>query len=235
MSASFSPRYAIYYTPPPDHPLTLKAATWLGRDVFGREVSYAGKAPLTDEPRRYGFHATMKAPFRLRDGASLDELERALGDFVASRFSCPIGPLKVDLLDGFFALVPEQPSPILQKFAACVVERFDHFRAPMNAAEIQRRHRIQLDETETNHLARWGYPYVFDRFRFHMTLTNRIPPEDQPRIRQRLEAVFGPFLVGKFWIDALSLFFQAQPDADFIVHSRFSLKTPTDINKGGER
>ncbi|WP_145720203.1 DUF1045 domain-containing protein [Mesorhizobium tianshanense] len=106
MSApSSSPRYDIYYTPAAEHPLTVAASAWLGRDAFapGSGAVAEGKADptLTSEPRRYGFHATLKAPFRLRDGTSVEELERVLRKFVAAWPPCPIGPLKIDLLGGF--------------------------------------------------------------------------------------------------------------------------------------
>ncbi|MDK1389487.1 DUF1045 domain-containing protein [Sinorhizobium sp. 8-89] len=222
-----NPRYAVYYTPARDHPLSVAATSWLGRDAFapdaGRESGPA-VLDLTSEPRRYGFHATLKAPFRLREGTSVADLERALGTFAAWRSPCPIGPLKIDLLGGFFALVPASPIAALRGFAAQIVEEFDRFRAPMNTAELQRRLQAPLDEIEIAHLVQWGYPYVLDRFRFHMTLTGRVPEEDRAKTRERLQTVFQPYLSEDYRIDTLSLFVQEHDRGDFTVRSQFALK-----------
>jgi len=225
-----TPRYAIYYTPAREHPLTVEARAWLGRDAFGTVDAADDARPRTDTsltsaPRRYGFHATLKAPFRLREGTSVEDLEQALGRFAASRPPCPIGPLKIDLLGGFFALLPVHPIPTLHGFAGQLVEEFDWFRAPMNARELQRRLQSPLDEIETAHLVQWGYPYVLDRFRFHMTLTDRIPQEDRARTRNRLETLFQDYLSEDYRIDALSLFEQEHDGGDFSVRSEFALKS----------
>ncbi|QRM33222.1 DUF1045 domain-containing protein [Microvirga sp. VF16] len=225
MSEPSSSRYAIYYTPAREHPLTVAASSWLGRDAFAPGACSAGGTAalaFTSEPRRYGFHATLKAPFRLRDGASVADLERALSQFAASRPPCPIGPLRIDLLGGFFALVPASPIPALRGLAAQIVEEFDGFRAPMNASELQRRLQSPLDETETAHLVQWGYPYVRDRFRFHLTLTDRIPAAERAGIRQRVEPVFQSYLSEDYRIDTLSLFVQEHDQADFMVRSQFA-------------
>ncbi|ESZ05476.1 DUF1045 domain-containing protein [Mesorhizobium sp. M0923] len=220
-------RYAIYYTPAREHPLTVAASSWLGRDAFRADAADDARpeadALLTSEPRRYGFHATLKAPFRLREGTSVEDLEEALSRFAASRYPCPIGALKIDLLGGFFALVPVSPTPALRGFAAQIVDEFDCFRAPMNTPELQRRLLSPLDEIETAHLVQWGYPYVLDRFQFHITLTDRIPEEDRARTRKRLEAIFEDYLSEDYRIDRLSLFVQERNGGDFVVRSQFTV------------
>lgn len=229
MPEPFRPRYAIYYTPTCGHPLTVAANSWLGRDEFGKAEATETTRPdahviLTAEPRRYGFHATLKAPFRLREGTSVEDLERALNRFAARRPPCPIGSLKIDLLGGFFALVPVSPIPALRGLAAQIVEEFDGFRAPMNTQERQRRLESPLDEVETAHLVQWGYPYVLDRFRFHMTLTGRVPEQDRARTKARLQTVFQDHLSEDYRIDNLSLFVQEHDRGDFIVRAHFALK-----------
>ncbi|WP_420965370.1 DUF1045 domain-containing protein [Bradyrhizobium sp. B120] len=233
-----SPRYAIYYTPAPEHPLTVTARAWLGRDAFtgGSPTASAGLADTgTNSARRalttaascYGFHATLKAPFRLKEGCSVEKLERALRAFVTDWPSCPIGSLKVDMLGGFFALAPVSPIPTLHGFASCIVEEFDRFRAPLSPGEFQRRLCGPLDDIETTHLVRWGYPYVFDRFRFHMPLTDRVPVESQADVKKELNAVFGQLLSEDYSVDTLSLFVQEHPRANFVVRSQFALRTRT--------
>ncbi|WP_244642501.1 DUF1045 domain-containing protein [Phyllobacterium sp. 628] len=224
---ALEPRFAIYYTPAPEHPLTVAARAWLGRDAFapGTGTADTREAAFISEPRRYGFHATIKAPFRLREGASGEALELALRGFAAKTQACPIGPLRIDLLGGLFALVPIHPLPTLRGFATRVVEEFDRFRAPMDRDDLKRRMSHQLDDVETTHLVTWGYPYVRDRFRFHMTLTDRVPEKQRAGMRDRLDAVFQPYLSEDYRIDVLSLFVQQRRDADFVVRSQFALKT----------
>lgn len=219
-------RYAIYYTPPADHPLTRAAARWLGRDAFAGEAaaSLSGDSDaLVAEPRRYGFHATLKAPFRLRPGRTGQELGEAIRQFAESRPPCPIGPLRIARLGAFFALVPREPSPGLQALAARVVSDFDPFRAPMTPEELQRRLRASLDEAETTHLVQWGYPYVFDRFRFHMTLTGPVGESEREDVAYRLDAAFAPLLDEDFHVDALTLFEQPEQQSGFVVTARFGL------------
>ncbi|MCP3418652.1 DUF1045 domain-containing protein [Bradyrhizobium brasilense] len=236
MSEAYSPRYAVYYTPAPEHPLTAAARDWLGRDAFAGgsptapiELAAAATNQVhgasTTAPRRYGFHATLKAPFRLKEGCSVEQLERALQKFVATWPSCPIGPLKIDLLGGFFVLVPESPVPTLRGLASRIVEEFDRFRSPLSQGELQRRLNSPLNEIETTHFVQWGYPYVFDRFRFHMTLTDRIATDSQPDVRRELDAIFGSLLSEDYSVDALSLFVQEHSGADFVVRSQFALRS----------
>ncbi|WFU33663.1 DUF1045 domain-containing protein [Bradyrhizobium brasilense] len=82
-----------------------------------------------------------------------------------------------------------------------------------------------LDEIETTHLVRWGYPYVFDRYRFHIPLTDRVPTEGRLDVKKTLEAVFAPMLSEDYSVDALSLFVQEHSSADFVVRSQFALRS----------
>lgn len=227
------PRYAIYYCPPVWHPLTRAAVRWLGRDAFDSTLSNLAPdnggeaASVTTEPRRYGFHATLKAPFRLAAGRYIDELEDAIASFVAGHRPCPLGAFRISLISGFFALVPAYPSQELRAFASNIVERFDDFRAPPNETEVRRRLNSNLDDTEIAYVARWGYPYVFDRFRFHMTLTDKLSDIVQLGVLDRLEMNFGTLVKEDYEIDALTLFEQKSAGSDFFVRSRFAFKEKT--------
>ncbi|MGY4431065.1 hypothetical protein ACVWWO_003542 [Bradyrhizobium sp. F1.13.1] len=231
-----APRYAIYYTPAPEHPLTVAARTRLGRDAFAgcSPVASAGleaaitnqiRGALTTAPRRSDLPATLKAPFRLKEGDSVEELERVLRAFVTAWPSCPIGPLKIDLLGGFFALVPANPTLALQGLASCIVEEFDRFRAPLSHGEFQRCLCSPLNEVETTRLLRWGYPYVFDHFRFHMTLTDFVLAESQPEVRRELATVLRDLALRRLQLNALSLFVQIHSGADFAVQSQSTLRS----------
>lgn len=224
-------RYAIYYTPAQHEPLARLAASWLGRDAFaGSSVTTPAVAnltadkiaDLTADPRRYGFHATLKAPFRLADNETEAGLREAVARF-ADRVAPVEVPLKPALLDGFLALVPAAPSPALDALAASVVKTFDRFRAPLTEAELARRKPERLTADEVANLRQWGYPYVFDRFRFHMTLTGRLAGEDVEPVSAVVADIFAGVLEKPISIDRLAIFVEPQPGAPFVVQSTHEL------------
>ncbi|MDQ0318087.1 putative phosphonate metabolism protein [Pararhizobium capsulatum DSM 1112] len=225
-------RYALYFTPPADDPLTLSAATWLGRDAFidGSVAMPAVEGfdaqelkQLTADPRRYGFHATVKAPFSLADGRSESELLQALDEFSAECASFDIPDIVVGQLGSFFALVPAEPCDALQIFAAETVRRFEPFREPLSAEDIARRNPEALPPSQRTNLQTWGYPYVFDDFRFHMTLTGPVPEDRQAPMRQALNRAFAGFVGRPLPITTLALFVEPRRGAPFTVHSLMPL------------
>lgn len=222
-------RAAIYFTPAEDDPLTLRAAEWLGRDAFDDRV-VRDADPLIDvlvsEPARYGFHATLKAPFRLAGGMTLNDLDRELAAFAQRMQAVSLGTLAVTRLDSFFALTVQTALPRLLQVEEAVRTAFEPFRAPLTEQEVARRNPQGLSERQQANLSRWGYPYVGQDFRFHMTLTNAIVDEDEAaRIEKRLHSQFNPVLETPVVIDALALFVEPRPGAPFYVHSRHPLQS----------
>lgn len=222
-------RVAIYYTPPAEHPLARAAVHWLGRDAFtgGRLASAATEAigaeelqTFTAEPSRYGFHATIKAPFRLAEGRTLDDLQSALAAFCEGREPVPLGRLQIADFGQFIALVPCSISAELHELAAEVVRVFDTFRAPLTQGEMARRQAGFLSPRQEAHLLRWGYPHVFEDFRFHMTLASRISEEGRPSVISLLEERFKHLLETVPNVDSLALFVEPEPGADFDVLRR---------------
>jgi len=216
-------RYAIYFTPPKDDALTVMAERWLGRSAFsGTPVTPIAVEPeLTQhmaEPQRYGFHATLKAPFRLAENASEAELDATLEGFAVSRQPF-FQKMKVSRLGRFFAIVPDGPSPVLNQFADEIVERFEPFRAPLTAAEYERRNPDRLSPSQLRNLQEWGYPHVFDDFRFHMTLTGSVPDSEAETMRRMLERLFTPLLEEPLEIGTLSLFVERERGEPFFVKS----------------
>ncbi|MBB3998644.1 DUF1045 domain-containing protein [Aureimonas pseudogalii] len=213
-------RYAVYYTPPSGTALALAAADWLGRDAFGERVPRAPDArhgAIVAEPARYGFHATLKAPFRLAEGQTAEALDHALATFCAVRSGPRIGSLALARLGSFFAFVPETPDAGIAALEADAVERFEPFRAPLTEAETARRRPDRLNGRQRDHLAQWGYPHVLDQFRFHMTLTG--PCDDtNGSIEAELTARFAGFLGRAYVLEGLALFVQPDPDAPFRFH-----------------
>ncbi|MDX8468293.1 DUF1045 domain-containing protein [Mesorhizobium sp. VK23B] len=225
-------RYAIYFTPRQDEPLARIAANWLGRDPFSAatrpveavgDLSAAEVAFHTASARRYGFHATLKAPFRLARNETEASLRAALDDFAEVTSQVVIPRLVVGQIDGFFALVPEAPFAPLNNFAGEVVRAFDRFRAPLTEAEIERRSPDSLKPQEFRNLCQWGYPYVFETFRFHMTLSGRVGPQESPRLRAAIDSLFAEVLQRPVPVDALTLFVETEPGAPFMALSHHAL------------
>ena len=221
-------RYAVYFTPARDEPLARTAAEWLGRDAYGGTVrarptfeglSEADISFHTASARRYGFHATLKAPFRLAPDRTEDELLAALDAFCEARDPVLLPRIQLVQMSGFFALAPAEPVAELDVLAADVVRAFEPFRAPLSEAEVSRRNPDALSPAQLRNLHRWGYPYVFDQFRFHMTLSGQMEPADAPRLAQAIRATFAPHLDTPLAIDTLALFIEPEPGAPFLVHT----------------
>jgi putative phosphonate metabolism protein len=226
-------RAAIYFTPPRDCGLAAFAASWLGRDVAAdRDVPrrvLAGVDPerqtaITSSPRRYGFHATMKAPFDLAAGCGLDDIRHALANFVAGRPTIEGPPLALTDLYGFLALTLSAPSPAIDRLAGDCVEAFERFRAPLSDQDIARRREADLSPAQDELLAHWGYPYVFDEFRFHMTLTERLDDAERRQVQAALAPHVAPFCAAPLVIDGLSLVAQADRASPFAVIERFAVQ-----------
>ena len=221
-------RYAIYFAPPLNDPVSRVATNWLGRNPFTDEIveapeitglSSAEIAFHTAMPRRYGFHGTLKAPFRLAEGMSEDDLLGALAEFAESVQPFEIDCLEISQLGPFFALVPRSPVPDLEDLAARATREFEQFRAPLTEAEIERRNPEKLTPAQLANLHRWGYPYVFDEFRFHMTLTGPVDAENSTRIEQALHTFFDPVLSEPVEVRNVALFVEEEKNAPFRVHS----------------
>lgn len=219
-------RYALYFAPAQSNPLTDAAARWLGRDAF-ESINYptpeitglstADLHALTADPRRYGFHATLKAPFSLAEGQSEAALLAEFEDFAAHTPAFEIPRIVVGQLGQFFALVPDQVYQPLQDFAAECVRRFEPFRAPLSEADIARRKPESLAPAQRQNLERWGYPHVMDEFRFHMTLTGKVPAEQTDAMRQELDRRFSDFTNKSLAVDGIALFVEPARGADFTL------------------
>lgn len=222
-------RYAIYYAPPAGTALWRKASAWLGRDAYtGKDIARIAPPGLEDldldaitaDPRGYGFHATLKAPFELapdrtEDGL-LDAVRRGAG--ALAPFEVPIAPAA---LGRFLAFQLQAPSPAMDALHGACVRQLDGFRAPLTEADIARRRKAALTPEQDARMLQWGYPYVFDDFRFHMTLTGSIRDE---ALRERLLAALQDHFAdetGPHRFDAIAVFRQADRDAPFDIVERF--------------
>ena len=223
-------RYALYYSPPTESPLGRFGAAWLGRTIEGQNLSAptlegirepAWKA-TTSEARRYGFHATLKPPFRLAPEATEEALIEAMESFCRATPAVPLGTLSVQQLSGFFALRPEADEPVSALAQACV-QAFDDFRAPSTAEEIARRRPDALSNRQKNLLDRWGYPYVMEEFRFHMTLTGHLTDPEAAVFRKTLETRYAPLVDQAVTINDICLFRQETPEDNFVLVGHYAL------------
>ncbi len=221
-------RYAIYFTPPPAHPLTRLASNWIGRDAFTGKPSAPPRivsleprdiALKTAAARRYGFHATLKAPFALAPGQSEAELRKAADAFAMTMQPFVLPALQVTMLDSFLALVPAAPCESLDRLAAETVIAFDRFRAPLSEPEIARRRPDQLTIRQFNNLQTWGYPHVFEEFRFHMTLTGPVERNEAVTLAGELRDYLAPALAEPVTVDGIAVFAEEAVDAPFRVLS----------------
>ncbi len=226
-------RYAIYHCPDADSDLYRAASDWLGYDaVTGWEIvpdlptdiAEEEWRAATDAPRTYGFHATLKPPFRLADGRYEDELRAALSVFARENAAAPLGPLDVAGIGGFLALLPVYDNHAVTRLAGACVEAFDGFRAPPEPGEAAKRRGGGLSPTQEKYLSRWGYPYVFEEFRFHMTLTGRLDDGSRARFRTALEARLSGLAAVPQTIGSLCLIVQPSCEARFEFRERFLLE-----------
>jgi 2'-5' RNA ligase len=229
-------RYAIYYAPDPASALWRFGSSVLGYDArTGRDVpllcpeglSQARWQEATRAPRRYGFHATLKAPFRLslgmKEAALLDAAER-----IAARLPpvdlgrCDVGVVAAGATAGFVAITPVSPPHALAQLERAVVEGLEPLRAPLYPAERERRRPDELTARQRHYLDRYGYPYVLEEFAFHMTLSGLLdaprPVAESLRREAAENGIAGPIVV-----DRLEIFRQDAEEARFRVISTHRL------------
>jgi putative phosphonate metabolism protein len=225
-------RYAIYYAPEPGSALASLGATWLGYDVASGTAVNQPDLPavtpeqlraITEEPRRYGFHATLKPPFVLAEGRDAALLDAAVAVLAAGFPAFVTPPLRLVRISGFWALTLSEPCAMLDRLAERCVAELDAFRAPPSDAELARRRRARLTPRHEALLERWGYPYVMEEYRFHMTLTGRLDSEEGEAMGRVLAPFVAPCCASPLAIDAISLFRQDGPDVAFRLVHRYEL------------
>ena len=217
-------RFAIYYLPP-EGALADFGAAWLGWDVSAARTAVSphvhGLDDVTMTPRRYGFHGTLKPPFRLADGMGVEGLRAAVSEMARDCPPAQCDGLELSRLGRFLALTPVGDASEIARVAATCVSALDTFRAPPGEAELERRRKARLSERQEALLQRWGYPYVMEEFRFHMTLTGRLP---QDRIDHWMELATAhlPPLPAPFVMDEVALVGERQ-DGRFELIQRYTL------------
>lgn len=226
------PRYAIYFAAGADHALSRFGAELLGYDAYtGDEISFPRDAlqvapdwrDITADPRKYGFHGTLKAPMTLSPDRTEAELKAACGTFAEKVLPLPVIQPVVDAISGFLAVIPAEPVDALQQLAADCVRDFDSFRLPLTAEDRARRKPENLSGRQREYLDRWGYPYVMEEFRFHMTLTGRLDAERRGPILEMLRARFATLDLETLTIGRIALFRQEDAASRFRIIGEWAL------------
>jgi hypothetical protein len=127
-------------------------------------------------------------------------------------------------LKGFLALCTPEPVPALHDLADDCVRAFDRFRAPSSESELAKRRKAGLSPAQEAYLTRWGYPYLFDQFTLHVTLSQRLDDATRARLQARLEADLKDILAEDYAVTDLALFEEPTPDAPFMLRRRFNMQ-----------
>lgn len=217
-------RFAIYYVPP-EGPLATFGATWLGWDILSGaevpQVDVPGLDDITMTPRKYGFHGTLKPPFRLKTGQTVEELETAVAAMARRLAPANCDGLRLTPLGRFLALMPFGALDQLRQVAEACVRDLDDFRTSASEAELTKRRDVGLSERQEALLMRWGYPYVMEEFRFHLTLTGRLPEDALMHWMETVENVL-PDLPAPFVVDQVALCGE-RSDGRFSLIQRYAL------------
>jgi putative phosphonate metabolism protein len=226
-------RYALYFAPRTASGWWRFGARWLGRDpATGERVAQLPIAGLPDgvldaltaAPRAYGFHATLKAPFALREGTTPAQLADALTKFCRPLRPLELPPLEVARLADFLALVPGTRAGRVNELAADCVREFEPFRAPLAPAELDRRRRDGLSPRQERYLEEWGYPFVLAEYRFHLTLTGSLaeaPPDQVAALMTAAREALARLPAAPLRVDSVCLFEQPGTAAAFQLVKRF--------------
>jgi len=218
-------RYAVYYAPRDgvgNGGFSAAAAAWLGWDTAAGcavvQPAVPDIAALTAEPRKYGFHGTLKPPFRLVEGVGPQDLTAALAALAGRLAPVEMPGLQLTELDGFLALIPVGVTSALQDLAGKVVADLDPLRAPLTETEIARRRPDSLTPRQRALLATYGYPYVLEEFQFHLTLSGRMQEPEATALRAAATRHFDGLLPQPFRLEDLCLFGEDQDGRFHLLH-----------------
>jgi hypothetical protein len=219
-------RFAIYFSPDDgtqagnilttDATWAQWATAWLGWDLVGGyhvphpamngyDLTDCDVANATETPRKYGLHATIKPPFRLREDSDQTALASACRRLAGRTRPVTLSGLAITRMGRFLALCPLGDQAALNALAASWVTELDGFRAASTDAELARRRNANLSHAQETNLLNWGYPYVLDQFRFHITLTGKIAKAKLPHLQNALDQVLTPQLPAPLLIRDLTL------------------------------
>jgi putative phosphonate metabolism protein len=229
-TGSAQARFAIYYAPARASGWWDAGSAWLGRDAESGICSDSHDVPslseplatLTSSPRRYGWHGTLVAPFRLADCVTVADLLEVAERWAQTQMPFAL-PVEAATLGDFVALRPAAPSgdERVRALAADALRTFAPLRLVPSAADIAKRMEAPLTERQRELLVEWGYPYVLDEFRFHMTLSNSLDnADDRAAIVARWHREVQR--LGTLSVDGAAIFVEPAPGEPFMLWQRLA-------------
>jgi hypothetical protein len=220
-------RYAVYFVPNIEQHWWAQASQWLGRCAVSQQfsaqplingLSASRFAELTEHPRRYGFHATMRAPFVLAKEYHLKVLVDHVNALCQQVKPFVLPRLRVTLLEHFLALVPEREVAQIALLEEQCVTALNRYAQPLGPEELSRRRSAGLTPDEDLLLVRWGYPYVLERFRFHCSLTGSLAKASLQEVSALTQAAQQHFdHLPHCVFDTLAIFAEPTQGADFVL------------------
>lgn len=228
-------RHAAYYAPAQHSHLAQRGAQWLGRCAQSRcavrqpdfpHISPDRLRQHTAAAARYGWHATMKAPFALNDGLDMDAIPAAFKALADSHSPLTLPPLTLRNMGDYLALVPDAPSSALQELAFDCVRALHPLAKPLSEHQLAQRRLTPLTPAQDTMLLQWGYPFVGHAFQWHMTLTGSLKDLTPSEVNTLQEAAldwFEPVLNQPVHLDAICWFVEPVAGGDFYEAQRFAL------------
>ena len=228
-------RYAIYYVPSENSELDLFGKCWLGWDPYkGVETtksdlsklpSFKKFSSLVLTPKQYGFHGTIKAPFKLKNEYTYNDLENKVREISKQIHSFYFDQLIIKKLGNFIGLIPTNNlkiNAVSNKF----VEELDYLRDELSESEIKKRKPHKLTSNQKQMLFKWGYPYVFDEFKFHLTLTSKLNVVEIDEVFRSLQNILKQVNLNKISFNNICIFGQKN-DEKFYFVKRFNFNNLT--------
>lgn len=225
-------RYAIYYTPPRNSRLESAGIHWLGRtplrygqpphdipEGFFKQEYYK----IIEAPRWYGFHGTIRAPFELAKHVTPKTFVEEIRNICASHTPFKLSGLSISCFGGFLALTPATACPELLKLHSDLIRRLDHLRPQLSRFDLKRHLDKQLSERQERLLRRFGYPFVLEEFKFHMTLTGTIEDKVRRSYKEKMEHILNPYLTESIPINEVTVYMQPDRKTPFVEHARIPL------------
>jgi hypothetical protein len=228
-------RYAVYFTPSVGTDWHEAGSRWLGRYASSGQsvaqpriegIAASTFAALTEDPRRYGWHATLKAPFRLAKGMDEDALAQSMRQLADTMTAFSLPTLRAGLIRNFLAVRPEGDLKKINAIARACTTALHQFVEPLTPSELQRRRNVGLTAEQDRLLMQWGYPWVLDQFQFHFSITSSLNQVDTEMNQLLLDAAKRHFeTLEKCRFEQLSLFVEPAPGENFLLVKNFPLKS----------
>jgi len=218
-------RFAVYYVPEANSQLGTLGNHWLGWSLADGEFVDRLTDPLvpkdittiTKRAQKYGFHGTLKPPMRLKTEFGQTEFLSALRQLAANQRPFTIPEMRVKLIGNFLALTPSAPCPLLDQLATNLVVGLDDLRQPPDDLEIAKRASVGLTERQYRLLNKWGYPYVLEEFRFHLTLSDVLVQDRATAVLHAAKTIFSVAIQSPIQVSDIAAVGESETDMFHLI------------------